>query len=438
MPKKLPMKLLAFLVFNLFIASLSIAQTLYFPPFPGDEWETVDIVDLNWNLEAIDELNSFLEEGNTKAFLVLVDGKIAIEEYFGTFTLDSFWYWASAGKSLTAFLTGVAQAEDHLIVDHPVSDYLGVGWTSLDEEKEVLISVKNLLTMTSGLDYNVPDPNCTLDSCFQFLDDPGSFWYYYNAPYTMLSYVLEEATGQGINGLLFSRLSMRTGITGLYLNIGFNRVVFSNARSFARFGLLCLAKGIWDGTDVLGDPDYFQEMISSSQTYNLSYGYLWWLNGKESFMVPQSTNVFQGNYAPEAPDDMYSAIGRDGQILMVIPSKNMVIVRMGDNPDNVLVPFFLINDIWERMNRVLPVTTLLDDKGDPGLTFFPNPSGDYVNVEIPDFDGKFKFEIIDLNGRVVSAGYSCRSVSLKGLPAGSFFLRIYLGEAVFQSKLMKY
>ena len=85
------------------------AQSLYFPPINGNEWQTLSPASLGWCEERIDSLYDVLEENNTKAFIVLKDGKIILEKYFGTFQQDSVWYWASAGKSLTACLVGIAQ-----------------------------------------------------------------------------------------------------------------------------------------------------------------------------------------------------------------------------------------------------------------------------------------------------------------------------------------
>lgn len=90
-----------------------LAQDSYFPPLSGDQWATIDPKDLDWCEEGVAGLYSFLEEKETKAFIVLKDGKIAVEKYFGTFTKDSIWYWASAGKSLAGFLTGMAQEKDY-------------------------------------------------------------------------------------------------------------------------------------------------------------------------------------------------------------------------------------------------------------------------------------------------------------------------------------
>ena len=93
----------------LLTATAAQAQQTYFPPIVGNTWETVDPAALGWCTDQLPALNSFLQQNNTKAFIVLKDGRIAIEQYFGTFTQDSLWYWASAGKSLTAFLVGKAQ-----------------------------------------------------------------------------------------------------------------------------------------------------------------------------------------------------------------------------------------------------------------------------------------------------------------------------------------
>ena len=66
----------------------------------------------------------------------------------------------------------------------------------------------------------------------------------------------------------------------------------------ARFGLLILNEGQWNQNDILEDDVYYNEMISTSQEHNESYGYLWWLNGKNSYMIPQTQYVFDGQLMP--------------------------------------------------------------------------------------------------------------------------------------------
>ena len=113
-----------------------------------------------------------------------------------------------------------------------------------------------------------------------------------------------------------------------------------------------MAKGHWDGHTIWSG-DYFEKMTQSSQNLNMSYGYLTWLNGKGSYMVPGSQAVFPGSLIPQAPTDMYQAMGKNGQFLMVIPSENLVILRMGSSGGDALVPFLLMRDIWQRLNQVI-------------------------------------------------------------------------------------
>jgi CubicO group peptidase (beta-lactamase class C family) len=329
------------------------AQPLYFPPLIGNQWETISPAALGWNVSQIDPLFDFLNQNNTKAFIVLVDGKIVLEKYFGTFQQDSLWYWASAGKTLTSFLVGIAQQEKYLSLNDATSRWLGAGWTSPPRDRENLITVRHQLTMTSGLDDGVADPYCTEPRCLIYKADAGTRWAYHNGPYTLLDSVIQSATGQTLNQYFIAKVRNKIGMNGVFLKLGYNNVYFSTARSMARFGLLILNKGKWSQTPVLADSAYFHEMVNTSQNLNLSYGYLWWLNGKPSFMLPQTQFVFAGALNKDAPPDMFAALGKNGQLLNVVPSMNLVMVRMGEAPENVLVPTTLNNQIWQKLNLVI-------------------------------------------------------------------------------------
>ncbi len=132
-------------------------------------------------------------------------------------------------------------------------------------------------------------------------------------------------------------------------------IYHSNTRSMARFGLLALNKGKWKSEQVLNET-YFNEMTNSSQNINLAYGYLCWLNGKVNYRIPGSQNVFNGFLVPNAPADMFAAMGAKDQRIYVISSLNMVVVRMGEasDPNN---PTFALsgfdNDLWAKMNAVI-------------------------------------------------------------------------------------
>ena len=337
-----------------------VESTLYFPPLNSDEWESRSPSELGWNISDLDGLLTYLEDNNTRAFIVLKDGKIVIEEYFGNnilgtapFDRNTQWYWASAGKTLTATLVGIAQQEGLLNINNTTSTYLGNGWTNLTSDKEDMITVKNQLTMTTGLEYNVSDLDCTLPSCLTYRTDAGQQWFYHNAPYTLLEKVVENASGIDFNDYTNQKVESVIGMNGQWISQAYNNVYWSTARDMARFGLLILNKGKWSNTGVLSDAEYYEQMLNTTQSLNPSYGYLWWLNGKESIIFPGLPNSFDVPLSDNAPIDLFAGMGKNGQFVEVIPSKNLVVIRMGETPDGSLVPITFHNEMWEKINLVI-------------------------------------------------------------------------------------
>jgi CubicO group peptidase (beta-lactamase class C family) len=328
---------------------------LYFPPVSGAEWQTTSVASLGWNQTQLDDLYTYLQQKNTKAFLILKNGKIIAERYFGTFTVDSNWYWASAGKTMTAMLVGIAQKEGLLNINNKSSQYLGSGWTSLPAAKEDLITVRHQLTMTTGLDDAVtPDNDCTDPGCLVYKADAGTRWAYHNAPYTRLDKVVENASGVTYNTYFQQKIRDKIGMNGLWLKIGYNNVYYSTPRSMARFGMLLLNKGKWDQTAVLDDENYFNSQVNTSQTLNPSYGYLTWLNGKSAHMLPTVQFAFTGPLMPNAPSDMFAALGKNDQKIYVVPSQNLVVVRMGEPAGNVqLAVSSFDNELWGKLKAVI-------------------------------------------------------------------------------------
>jgi CubicO group peptidase (beta-lactamase class C family) len=412
----------------------SKAQNLYFPPTGiSDTWETVSPESLGWCTSEIDPLLSFLEQENSKGFIVLKDGKIAIEKYFGAFTKDSLWYWASAGKSMTAFLVGQAQNEGFLSINNSTSDYLGVGWTNCNAEQEAKITVRHQLTMTTGLDDRVEDNHCTLDSCLLFLAEPGTRWAYHNAPYTLLEKVIENATGKNINVFAQQKLKTPTGMTGLWATMDYDNIYFSKPRSMARFGLLVQNGGVWDKDTLLKDREYFNAMINTSNEINQSYGYLWWLNGKPTYMLPGIQFPFKGSWAPDAPADMFAAMGKNGQMLCIVPSLGLVMVRMGNPGSSPMseIGVFLCNMIWQKLNAVICNETAVAGiaAGALPIRIFPNPSQGQFFVTGDEGDA----EIFNSSGLRVWQGaiYPDHPVVLSGFQSGIYLLRTSTGTAKF-------
>lgn len=421
------------------IAYSTSAQNLYFPPVVGNEWETIPPSDLGWCQERIDSLYDLLEENNTKAFIILKDGKIVLEKYFGTFQQDSVWYWASAGKSLTSCLVGIAAQEGVLSLSDTTSKYLGEGWTACTPEQEDKITVRHQLTMTTGLDDKVPENYCTLDTCLLYKADAGTRWAYHNAPYTLLDGVVEAATGQSLNAWFQQKIRVATGINGIFLPSGYNNIFWSKPRSMARFGLMILNHGNWDGNQILTDTSFFNAMINTSQDLNLSYGYLWWLNGKASYMLPTLQIVFPGSLMPHAPDDMFSALGKNGQYINIVPSQNLVLIRMGNAPDGSEVPVALNDKIWEYVNELDCGTTATTELStSSAMQVFPNPSTGHFTVSLP---GKyFGLSIYDLHGQKIFNKTGCfnREAIHQELPAGIYLISLETagGQAVYRKVIV--
>lgn len=335
------------------LAGFAVGQTsAAYVPDSDAPWETAapDSA-LGWCAEGMDSLQDYLAATGTKAFIVLHEGRISVEWYFDTFSADSLWYWASAGKVLTGALIGQAQAEGLLDLDDATSVHLGTGWTDCPED-EPDITIRHQLSMISGLDDDVPNGHCTLPSCLGCLAEPGSRWAYHNGPYTLLTEVLSEATGMGLNLYLASRINQTIGSSLLYLPQEFNRIVVSRPRDMARFGLLALRNGIWAG-DTVVPPAYLSEATSPSQDFNPSYGYLWWLNGQPEYQVATTQVVLPGPLIPSAPEDLVAGLGKNDQKLYVIPSQDRVVIRMGnDAGEGLLAASSYDEQLWQRITAL--------------------------------------------------------------------------------------
>jgi len=118
----------------------TIEDSMYFPPSDGSTtWETKSIAVLGWNANAVQPLLDYLQLKNSKSFMILVNGRIVMENYFNGHTASTLWKWNSAGKTLTTTVTGVAAQEGFININNKVSDYIGTGWTSAPLAKENLI-----------------------------------------------------------------------------------------------------------------------------------------------------------------------------------------------------------------------------------------------------------------------------------------------------------
>ncbi len=326
-------------------------QELYFPPRDSEDWETISPHSLDWDLAKLADLNEFLMGDNTKSFMILVDGKIVVEEYYNGHSVNDTWRWNSAGKTLVTSITGISEQEGYIDISNPVDTYLGQGWTAMDIDSEQHIEPYHLLTMTSGInDQNqlIVHRNLT------YLADAGNRWSYSNV-FQMLIEVVASATGDDFETYFEEKLADKIGMQGFWNFGAIFKIYHSTTRSMARYGLLALHQGTWEQDQVIA-PSFFEKSIAPSQSLNPSYGYMWWLNGKSQYMLPGSQEVHEGSLIPQAPGDMYAAMGANDQRLYVIPSKNMVVVRMGESSEISRADFALSNFdhlFWDMLMDVI-------------------------------------------------------------------------------------
>lgn len=106
---------------NSFVLFVFVSVTLnaqsYFPPNNSSNWHSISPSSQDYCQANVDILYDYLDANNTKAFILLKDGKIVLENYFNEHTDTSNWYWASAGKTIIALLTGIAQKDGLLDIN---------------------------------------------------------------------------------------------------------------------------------------------------------------------------------------------------------------------------------------------------------------------------------------------------------------------------------
>jgi hypothetical protein len=194
----------------------------------------------------------------------------------------------------------------------------------------------------------------------------------------------------------------------------------------ARFGLMILNNGNWNGTQVMTDTTYFNAMINTSQNLNESYGYLWWLNGKSSFMLPGFQFLFPGSLNPNGPADLIMALGKNGQMLNVVPSQNLIYVRMGDAPGVGEVPITFNDSIWSILNQLMCSSTGINGYAElPSFDIYPNPAKE--NVQISGIQSGDMVTVLNTSGQLLTDKQSTGQtmfISTNSFDAGIYFVLV--------------
>jgi CubicO group peptidase (beta-lactamase class C family) len=280
-------------------------------------------------------VDEFLRETDTLAFLVIHKDRLVHERYFGGSTRESLQTSFSAAKSFVSTLVGIAIDEGQIgSVEDPVTDY--VPELAARDPDFRRITLRHLLTMSSGIRYEEGGFPSLGDDTYtyygvdlrdvalnrpQIEQPPGLAWHYNNYHPLLLGLVLERATGMSVSDFMATRLWQPLGAEAdATWNLDSERSGFEkmesglNARAvdYARFGLLFLHEGEWNGRRIVSE-DWVRAATgadpSTDPTYYHGYGHFWWID-------------------MERPGRFY-AMGKYGQYVYVAPDADAVVVRLG-------------------------------------------------------------------------------------------------------------
>ncbi len=311
----------------------------------GVNAETPTKIDIGLMEEALDR--AFAETDpqrplNTHAVVVVYENQIVGERYAKDFNKNSKMMGWSMAKSITNALVGILVKEGKLEVERraPVSE-----WNSDERAK---ITINDLLQASSGLEWSESyfSPTADFHQMFIKSDDkggyamskklahtPGTYFQYSSGSTNILSKIIRETVGDSLYYRfpyenLFYKIGMYDALlepdaSGTFVASSY---AFASARDWARFGLLYLNDGMWNGERILPEGWVKYTSTPAAMAEMGRYGAHWWLNAGEP-------NDPSNRKYPDLPPDMYWADGFEEQYVIVIPSKKLVIVRLGVSHD---------------------------------------------------------------------------------------------------------
>lgn len=275
----------------------------------------------------------------TRAVVIIQDGRIVAERYATGFEAGSRFSGWSITKSVLSALVGILVGEGRLRLD---ATELWPLWRAPDPR--AAITVEDLLRMRSGLQFseaysdlssdviemlfNAPDA-ASYAATRALIAPPGTLWTYASGTTNILSGIVRRTVGEDAyprwpSRVLFEPIGMTSAVmdvdaAGTFVCSSF---MVATARDWARFGQLFLQDGVWEGRRILPEGWVRYCVTPTPQSPGGCYGAHWWLK-----LQPEI-----GGDSPAAarlPPDAYFAIGHEGQTLTIIPSRRLVIVRLG-------------------------------------------------------------------------------------------------------------
>jgi CubicO group peptidase (beta-lactamase class C family) len=307
--------------------------------WPEPDWAIGDPTLAGFDAALLDEAAAYAESEESHCLLVVKDGELVLERYFGDATADTPMKSWSVAKSHVAAIVGIAIGRGELgSVDDSIATYL----PELADDPRAAITLRHLLSMTAGVYAGVLDdmagmfeaPDMTAKAlATELQSDPGTAWEYSNVAVQLFDPIF-RGLGVRADGYAKEHLWDPIGMDAQWLqdpagNPAMYMNVIATCRDHARFGYLMLRRGCWDGEQIVPEA-WIDEATSPSQAMNDAYGWYFWRGaGNPALDLVDSTPLDRGALHPGAPEDAFCAVGLGGQFVEVVPSLDLVVVRMG-------------------------------------------------------------------------------------------------------------
>jgi CubicO group peptidase (beta-lactamase class C family) len=330
--------------------------------WPVPNWETGAPSDHGMSAQQLEAAAQYAGTKQSQCMIVAKDGVIVGEWYWGITADTKVKNW-SVAKSYAATVVGAAIDDGYLdSLDSPIADYVEE-WQGTEKEA---VSIHHMLSMSSGLRFGLFRDNVLMalagNMTRRALNNPlthtpGDLWEYNNHTVQVAEPLLRAATGMNPQDYAAERLwepmgmdvnweEDRQGHAAMYMNAK------ASCRDQLKFGYLYLRQGCWNGEQLISR-EFVEAATSPSTEMNQGYGYWWWLNGGTPTLDSVTFEPHpEGSLHPHAPADNFCAVGLGNQFIEVMPSLDMVVVRVGFAPQENL-------DLWATEGAVLDA--LLED-----------------------------------------------------------------------------
>lgn len=321
--------------------------------WPEPLWE-VDLPENHgMNSQKLEMAAQYAQMNQSECMVVIRDGNIVGEWYWGgTTPFDRVKSW-SVGKSHASTAVGLAYDLGYIeSVNQSVADFIPE-WQGTQKEN---ITIHHMLAMTSGLRFNLIEDNLLMayanDMTERTLEYPmekmpGAAWEYNNHTVQISEPLLRNATGMDAETLIREHLWEPIGMDAVWDKDDQGQpAMFMNVkascRDHARFAYLYMNNGCWNGERILSQ-EWIDMALSPSSSQNQGYGYWWWINGGEPTLDSVSFEPHEHMLHPQAPEDSFCAVGLGSQMVEVIPSLDLIVVRFGPAPHENLA-------LWMQQN----------------------------------------------------------------------------------------